>query len=63
MALALAALQAIPELTGTQKTGFAFTVYTGDLVSHDPDNQLSRHVKQSFWMPTACSQSSLQGIY
>ncbi|KAJ7468190.1 hypothetical protein FB451DRAFT_1401439 [Mycena latifolia] len=23
-------------------TGFSFSVYTGDLVSHDPDNQLSR---------------------
>ncbi|KAF9486347.1 Metallo-dependent phosphatase [Pholiota conissans] len=42
MALALAALEAVPELTGTKNTGFAFTVYTGDLVSHDPDNQLSR---------------------
>ncbi|KIJ54050.1 hypothetical protein M422DRAFT_73723 [Sphaerobolus stellatus SS14] len=41
-ALALSALQAIPVLAGTEKTGFAFTVYTGDLVSHDPDNQLSR---------------------
>ena len=41
--LALAALQAIPVLSGT-KTGFAWTVYTGDLVSHDPDNQLSRYV-------------------
>ncbi|TCD68079.1 hypothetical protein EIP91_011532 [Steccherinum ochraceum] len=40
--LVAAALQAVPVLTGTQKTGFDFTVYTGDLVSHDPDNQLSR---------------------
>lgn len=35
-------LEAIPVLTGTEKTGFNFTVYTGDLVSHDPENQLSR---------------------
>ncbi|KAJ6486083.1 sphingomyelin phosphodiesterase [Mycena vitilis] len=42
MALAMAAVQAIPPLTGTQGTGFDFSVYTGDLVSHDPDNQLSR---------------------
>ncbi|KAJ7146299.1 Metallo-dependent phosphatase-like protein [Mycena epipterygia] len=42
MALAMSAVQAIPPLTGTQDTGFAFSVYTGDLVSHDPDNQLSR---------------------
>ncbi|KAJ6601280.1 Metallo-dependent phosphatase-like protein [Mycena vulgaris] len=42
MALAAAAVQAIPPLTGTEKTGFSFSIYTGDLVSHDPDNQLSR---------------------
>jgi sphingomyelin phosphodiesterase len=29
-------------LTGTENTGFDFTVYTGDLVSHDSENQLSR---------------------
>jgi sphingomyelin phosphodiesterase len=40
--LVAAGLEAIPELTGTKGKGFAFTVYTGDLVSHDPDNQLSR---------------------
>lgn len=41
-ALALSALEGIPVLTGTQDTGFNFSIYTGDLVSHDPDNQLSR---------------------
>jgi len=40
--LAAAALEAIPVLTGTEKTGFAWTLYTGDLVSHDVENQLSR---------------------
>lgn len=40
--LVLAGLQSIPVLTGTEHTGFDFTVYTGDLVSHDPDHQLSR---------------------
>ena len=40
--LMLAAMESIPVLTGTQHTGFDWTVYTGDLVSHDPDNQLSR---------------------
>ncbi|KDQ63152.1 hypothetical protein JAAARDRAFT_188759 [Jaapia argillacea MUCL 33604] len=40
--LLTSALESIPPLTGTQDTGFAWTVYTGDLVSHDPDNQLSR---------------------
>lgn len=44
LSLALATLEAIPALTGTEDTGFDFTVYTGDLVSHDPDNQLSRFV-------------------
>lgn len=42
LALAMAALEAIPVLTGTEKTGFAWSLYTGDLVSHDSDNQLSR---------------------
>ncbi|GJE85857.1 sphingomyelin phosphodiesterase [Phanerochaete sordida] len=40
--LILAGLQSIPVLTDTEKTGFDFTIYTGDLVSHDPDHQLSR---------------------
>lgn len=43
-ALALAALESIPALTNTKDTGFAWTLYTGDLVSHDPDNQNSRFV-------------------
>ncbi|KAF8079019.1 Metallo-dependent phosphatase-like protein [Lyophyllum atratum] len=42
LSLAMSALQAIPALTDTKDTGFAWTVYTGDLVSHDPENQLSR---------------------
>ncbi len=41
--LVTAALQSIPVLSGTQKTGFDFTLYTGDLVSHDSENQLSRY--------------------
>ncbi len=42
--LALAVLQAIAPLTGTQKdkSEIAWTIYTGDLVSHDSQNQLSR---------------------
>lgn len=42
--LALAVLQAIAPLTGTQKDkgDIAWTIYTGDLVSHDSQNQLSR---------------------
>ncbi|KAI9810202.1 MAG: hypothetical protein M1827_006648 [Pycnora praestabilis] len=42
--LALAALQSIGSLTGTGNgnSSFAWTVYTGDLVSHDPQTQLSR---------------------
>ncbi|KAG6897501.1 hypothetical protein C0992_000931 [Termitomyces sp. T32_za158] len=43
MALGMAALQAIPDLADTKDTGFAWTIYTGDLVSHDPENQLSRN--------------------
>jgi Calcineurin-like phosphoesterase len=47
--LATAALQAVGPLTGTtsqscsQDDSFAWTVYTGDLVSHDSQNQLSRN--------------------
>ncbi|KAI0756580.1 sphingomyelin phosphodiesterase [Daedaleopsis nitida] len=41
-ALAMAALESIPVLAGTQKTGFDFTLYTGDIVSHDSEHQLSR---------------------
>ena len=40
--LAAAVLEAIPVLAGTEKSGFAWTIYTGDLVSHDAENQLSR---------------------
>lgn len=41
--LGLAALQAIAPLTGTHgSSSVAWTVYTGDLVSHDTQNQLSR---------------------
>lgn len=42
--LVLATLQAIPPLTGTDngESEIAWTMYTGDLVSHDPQNQLSR---------------------
>ena len=42
LALGMSALQAIPALTETKDTGFAWTIYTGDLVSHDVENQLSR---------------------
>lgn len=41
--LGLAALQSIGPLTGTTKDcPLAWTIYTGDLVSHDSQNQLSR---------------------
>ncbi|CAL5866360.1 uncharacterized protein PFLUO_LOCUS568 [Penicillium psychrofluorescens] len=44
--LGLAALQAVGPLTGTGKGRdedvFAWTLYTGDLVSHDPSPQISR---------------------
>ncbi|EKM61347.1 uncharacterized protein PHACADRAFT_180479 [Phanerochaete carnosa HHB-10118-sp] len=40
--LALAGLQSIPVLANTVKTGFDFMIYTGDLVSHDPDHQMDR---------------------
>ena len=41
--LGLAALQAVGPLTGTSKSDpLAWTIYTGDLVSHDPQSELSR---------------------
>ncbi|GIZ37078.1 hypothetical protein CKM354_000054100 [Cercospora kikuchii] len=41
--LGAAALQAVGPLTGTSKEDpLAWTIYTGDLISHDPQSQLSR---------------------
>lgn len=41
--LALAALQSVGPLTGTSKEDpLAWTIYTGDLVSHDAQAELSR---------------------
>ena len=42
LSLVLAAMQAIPEVTGTLETGFDFSLFTGDLTAHDSDNQYSR---------------------
>lgn len=47
MSLGISTLEAIPALAGTEETGFAWTIYTGDLVSHDDENQLSRCVTYS----------------
>ena len=44
MSLAVSALEAIPVLTETTDTGFAWTIFTGDLIAHDPDNEASRFV-------------------
>ncbi|CAG8975410.1 hypothetical protein HYALB_00012339 [Hymenoscyphus albidus] len=42
--LGLAALQSIASLTGTgtTKSNAAWSIYTGDLVSHDPENEMSQ---------------------
>lgn len=42
--LALAALESVGPLTGTGKSteSLGWTIYTGDLTSHDPQNQLSQ---------------------
>ncbi|KAI9570367.1 Metallo-dependent phosphatase [Boletus coccyginus] len=40
--LITATLEAIPPLAGTETTGFNFTLYTGDLLAHDPNIQQSR---------------------
>ncbi|KAK5676882.1 hypothetical protein LTS10_010646 [Elasticomyces elasticus] len=52
--LGLAALQAVGPLTGTSKDKpLGWTVYTGDLVSHEPQAQLSRlyveYAEDSVW--------------
>jgi hypothetical protein len=42
--LGLAALQSIASMTGTGsvQSNASWTIYTGDLVSHDPENEMSR---------------------
>ncbi|KAI0654136.1 sphingomyelin phosphodiesterase [Cubamyces menziesii] len=42
LSLIVSALSAIPVLTRTEKAGFDFTLYTGDLVGHDGEHQMSR---------------------
>jgi hypothetical protein len=56
--LGLAALEAIGPLTGTSKGGesFGFSIYTGDLVAHDPQNQLS----QAY---VGYTETTLYGLY
>lgn len=44
--LITATLEAIPPLAGTETTGFGFTLFTGDLLAHDPNIQQSRCVEQ-----------------
>lgn len=41
-ALIAAVLEAIPPLTGSEATGFNFTLFTGDMLAHDPEYQQSR---------------------
>ncbi|KAK4580259.1 hypothetical protein LTR86_000462 [Recurvomyces mirabilis] len=55
--LGLAALQAVGPLTGTsQSQPLAWTVYTGDLVSHDPQTELSR-------LYTEYAEDSIYGMF
>ncbi|KAF8434333.1 sphingomyelin phosphodiesterase [Boletus edulis BED1] len=42
LSLMLSAMPAIGPLTGTEGTGFNFSLFTGDLTAHDNDNQYSR---------------------
>lgn len=41
--LITATFQAIPVLAGIENSSFNFSIYTGDLVSHDLLNELSRY--------------------
>ena len=58
--LAASVIESIPVVTDTQDTGFAWTVYTGDLVSHDTENQLSRQVM--FLQALMCVLMGYSGI-
>lgn len=58
ISLIASTLASIPELAGTKDTGFAWTVYTGDLVSHDPENELSRDYIEYTEVSTYPSQPS-----
>ncbi|KAG1817992.1 sphingomyelin phosphodiesterase [Suillus subaureus] len=42
--LMAAAMESIGPLTGTEQSGFNFSLFTGDLTAHDSDNQYSRFV-------------------
>lgn len=63
--LALAALQSIATLTGTgtDQANVAWALYTGDLVSHDTQNQLSRayveYTETSKKDPSRCAFNKL----
>ena len=55
--LGLAALQAVGPLTGTNASNpLGWTVYTGDLVSHDPQSELSRAY-------TEYAETSIYGMF
>ena len=41
-ALVGALMDAVPVLTNTEEENFLFSIFTGDLVAHDPDNEQSR---------------------
>ncbi|EIW82649.1 Metallo-dependent phosphatase [Coniophora puteana RWD-64-598 SS2] len=45
-ALVAASLEAIPPLTGTQETGFNFTLFTGDMLAHDPQWEQSEALNE-----------------
>ncbi|EGN94903.1 hypothetical protein SERLA73DRAFT_171272 [Serpula lacrymans var. lacrymans S7.3] len=42
ISLIVSALQAIPAVAGTAEDPLAFTLFTGDMLTHDNENQLSR---------------------
>lgn len=46
LSLITSVLEAIPPLTGTESTGFNFTMSTGDMLAHDPENQQSRALNE-----------------
>lgn len=61
--LITAVLEAIPALTGTEDSGFNFTIYTGDLIPHDPSNELSRRVPALMLCQSKFSDTAVQSVH
>ncbi|CAD0044512.1 unnamed protein product [Aureobasidium pullulans] len=62
--LVLAALDSIAPLTGTnQKEPFGFSIYTGDLVSHEGQQELSRDLPDDLGMQMSWNFDHVAGLW